>query len=225
MLEEIKKTLKVKVANARELRREARAASGDDRHLLHLRLRTGRPDRRALHLVACFLCGTSYAACELRTRSLARDVVAGVEAALRDVGAPTDGVGEWVGGLVVQPEPVRVDRVDRVDRMYVVVRSDLPVGLQAAQALHALREFAANYPEIEKQWHETSNTIVILAVPDEAALAALAEDLRGTGHLPPWSFSEFREPDLGNSLTAICVEPDGGRKLRYLPLAFSLQAA
>lgn len=224
MLSKIRETLKAKIEAARALRREAGTVAGEDRHLLHLRLRMGRMDRRALHLAACFLCGTPYAACEPRTCTPARDVVAGVEAALRASGAPTDGVGEWVGGLVVQPEPARVDR------MYVVVRADLPAGLQAAQALHALREFAADYPEVEKRWHETSNTIAILAVPDEAALAALVEDLRrpwhgGENHLADTFVSEFREPDLGNSLTAICVEPAGGRKLRHLPLAFSLRAA
>ena len=50
----------------------------------------------------------------------------------------------------------------RPAKLYVVVRADLSPGVQAAQALHAHRAFVAEYPEVERVWFETSNTISIL---------------------------------------------------------------
>ena len=102
-------------------------------------------------------------------------------------------------------------------KLYLVVRRDLPLGARAAQLCHALRAFAASHPACDKDWYERSNTLVLLEVPDEAALDQLIEkchrwDIEG---------AEFREPDLGNSLTAIAIGPRGGRFLRKLPLALA----
>lgn len=229
MLSKIRETLKSRVEFARGLRREARSVAGDARHQLHLRLRMGRMDRRAIHLAACFLAGTPYAACEPRTRTPAREVAAAVEHALGEAGASADGVREWIAVPAIQPDPgppaVPARPEPREERLYVVVRADLPPGLQAAQALHAEREFAAEHPEIEARWHRESNTVVILAVPDEDELFDLLLSLEKSGVV----VSEFREPDLdllhNLSLTAICVEPAAGPLLRHLPLAFSIRAA
>lgn len=96
------------------------------------------------------------------------------------------------------------------DKLYVVVRADLSPGPQAVQACHAAREFAALHPEMERSWFERSNHLAILAVPDEQALVRLlarAEE-RGVAYAP------FREPDYGDSLTAVAFEPgERGRRL------------
>jgi hypothetical protein len=53
------------------------------------------------------------------------------------------------------------------DKLYLITRADLIPGSQAVQACHAARQFAADYPEIEREWFERSNYLAFLAVPDE----------------------------------------------------------
>lgn len=102
-------------------------------------------------------------------------------------------------------------------KLYLISRSDLRPGQQAVQAAHAMRQFAADHPELDKEWFERSNTLAFLTVPDERSLVRLIHraedrDLR---------VSLFREPDLDNSLTAIALEPGqtSQRLCRNLPLA------
>ncbi len=59
------------------------------------------------------------------------------------------------------------------EKLYIIVRADLPAGLQISQSVHAARQFAACHPETERRWFTESNNVVILSVPDEAALDAL----------------------------------------------------
>lgn len=102
-------------------------------------------------------------------------------------------------------------------KLHLVVRSDLPPGSQAVQALHAMTEFMVSHPETAKAWHRDSNTIAFLEVQDEESLVRLAA--RATRLAAP--VSPFREPDLGGSLTALAVGPGpAGRKAcSGLPLA------
>lgn len=103
------------------------------------------------------------------------------------------------------------------DKLVLVTRSDLRPGQQACQALHAMRQFVSDHPDADRGWFERSNTLALLSVSDETALKRLADraddlDLK---------LSVFREPDLGNSLTAIALEPSSRsqRLCRNLPLA------
>ncbi len=88
------------------------------------------------------------------------------------------------------------------------------------QACHALKAFGVENSSEESRWYEASNTLVLLEVPDEKALAGLLEDARWKG-IPA---SPFHEPDRGNELTAIALGPSGKRLCRRLPKAFSPQA-
>jgi peptidyl-tRNA hydrolase len=81
------------------------------------------------------------------------------------------------------------------------VRADLPAGAQLAQSCHAVRSFAAGYPELDRKWYEGSNNLVALQVPDEGALLELRSRAIDRG-LP---VTLFREPDLGDSVTAIAL--------------------
>lgn len=103
------------------------------------------------------------------------------------------------------------------DKLYLVTRADLPPGSQAVQAAHALREFAAAYPELDKLWYERSNYLAFLAVPDEATLSRLLR--RAKERLIP--AVGFREPDLGESLTAVALAPKAKGLVRGLPLALT----
>ncbi len=64
------------------------------------------------------------------------------------------------------------------------------------------------------RWHSSSNTLVLLAVPDERALHDLCEDAIARRLL----VTRFHEPDLGWSLTAGAFEPEAYRLLSHLPL-------
>jgi hypothetical protein len=100
-------------------------------------------------------------------------------------------------------------------RLHLIVRQDLPPGEQAVQAAHALRQFTAEHPEIDREWFERSNTLALLAAPDESALNKILDRAFDQG----FRAAAFREPDLGGSLTAIAIEPAGARICRSLPLA------
>jgi hypothetical protein len=100
-----------------------------------------------------------------------------------------------------------------------VVRANLSPGQQATQACHALRQFAEEHPAIDREWHRESNHLALLTVDDEEALTCLLERARRSGirHVV------FREPDIGDALTAIALEPGAGsrRLCRGLRLALS----
>ncbi len=66
-------------------------------------------------------------------------------------------------------------------------------------------------------WHENSNNVVVLHVPDEEELLALA-DHAVYNDVGVWVFSE---PDLGGAHTALALAPGeaAGRLCSTLPLA------
>ena len=84
------------------------------------------------------------------------------------------------------------------------------------QACHALRQFAAEHPQVDRAWFSRSNALVLLSVADEDRLWQLLERARGHGIRA----ASFFEPDLGDALTAIALEPGTTtrRLCRSLPL-------
>lgn len=83
--------------------------------------------------------------------------------------------------------------------------------------MHALRQFTAEHPEIDRLWFERSNYLGLLSVSDEKELMNLVE--QATAH--EISFSIFREPDIENEITAIALAPGPKSKklCSRLPLA------
>jgi peptidyl-tRNA hydrolase len=106
------------------------------------------------------------------------------------------------------------------DKLYLVTRTDLSPGQRAVQAAHAIPEFAVEHPDLYRAWHEGSNTLAILEVPNEAALKRLLERAERRG----LHFSEFHEPDRGGELTAAALGPAARNLCRDLPLALRLSA-
>jgi peptidyl-tRNA hydrolase len=100
-------------------------------------------------------------------------------------------------------------------KLYLVTRQDLPPGVQAVQSCHALRQFGAECPDVDKRWFEESNTLAFLCVSDERELGVLYQKAVKR-NLP---VAAFREPDLGNSLTAIALGPSCAKLTERLPLA------
>ena len=96
-----------------------------------------------------------------------------------------------------------------MDRLYVIVRSDLPTGLQMAQACHAALTYCEDHPE-------RPENMIVLHAPSEHDLAQMAALLNSTGA----NVSTFREPDLDGQLTAIAAcGTSAKRALAALPLA------
>ena len=102
-------------------------------------------------------------------------------------------------------------------KLYIISHSDLPLKYQVPQTNHAAMEFAAQYPVEFSEWHRKSNSIIALNCQNEQKLLEFSQKLRNKGI----KFSEFREPDIGNELTAIaiCPGPDVKRICSGLPLA------
>lgn len=88
-------------------------------------------------------------------------------------------------------------------RLYIAVRGDLPVGLAAAQAVHAAFSFAERHPSITGPWQRESQYLVIVTVPDEVALIALASNALARN----LEVSTWHEPDLAGAATAVALEP------------------
>ena len=89
------------------------------------------------------------------------------------------------------------------DKLYIVARKDMLPGGTLAQSCHASFQFALDYPEITSQWMQQSNYICILEALDEAALHALIAEATKQ----EIKFSIFREPDMGDQITAITFAP------------------
>jgi hypothetical protein len=98
--------------------------------------------------------------------------------------------------------------------LYVVVRADLPIGLQMAQLGHAAYQFGREHPE------DIGENIYVLNAPSEAHLLGLVQAAVG---LCPITI--FHEPDIGNQLTAAAFGGKASQLLCHLPLAGKPQAA
>lgn len=88
-------------------------------------------------------------------------------------------------------------------KLVTVTRTDIPEGYQAVQSTHAAIDFVFEHPTRAGPWHTDSNTLVMLTTKDEKGLKHL---MRKCDYLS-LCYTVFREPDIGNQITAICIEP------------------
>lgn len=93
-------------------------------------------------------------------------------------------------------------------RLYVVVRDDLSPGLQMAQACHAAFSYGSFGSE-----DVGDNLVALNASP--ARLRELEAQAVALG----LSHESFREPDLGNELTALALTDRARALVSDLPLA------
>ena len=96
------------------------------------------------------------------------------------------------------------DRSDNPDKFYIAVRADLPPGLQLAQSVHAMAEFWDDHPSFARSWRRRSNFLVVVSVPNEEALLALATEATLGKSL---CTTLVCEPDLGDEHTALAIQP------------------
>jgi hypothetical protein len=71
------------------------------------------------------------------------------------------------------------------------------------QAAHAAIEFQHEHPEIAKEWNTNSKYLVFLSVENEEELKHWLEKIQ----IRELKYTTFIEPDIGNQLTAIALEP------------------
>jgi len=96
-------------------------------------------------------------------------------------------------------------------KMYVLVRKDLPKTYQSVQAGHALAEHLLGRTFLSG-WD--NGTLIYLGVRNEDELLQWGEKLDSIGK----KWTGFREPDIGNEMTAIATVDDGQifREMRLL---------
>jgi len=105
-------------------------------------------------------------------------------------------------------------------KMYVIVRGDLPPGLRAAQAGHAVAEACLRLRSAS-HWHDDpdGNYLIILEVSDEKALLDFYATVKS------WDIPRemFREPDLHLEATAFAALPATtlNHVFSHLPLAYT----
>lgn len=83
-------------------------------------------------------------------------------------------------------------------KLYVIVRKDLSISQRAVQAGHAVAEFLLRGPF--SRWK--NGTLIYLGVKGLNQLENLKLKLTDNGI----SYAEFREPDIGNEVTAIATD-------------------
>lgn len=83
--------------------------------------------------------------------------------------------------------------------------------------MHAAIQFMFEHPEYSQEWFIHSNYLGFLSANDEEHLKNLTNKAMETGI----KFSIFREPDIGNQITAIALAPGPQTKklCSKLPLA------
>lgn len=101
-------------------------------------------------------------------------------------------------------------------KLYVIVRRDISPEQQAVQSAHAAINFVMEHTDKGASWFCSSNTLALLSVPSEEDVLSFAEKALRSGV----SFTVFREPDMGDSATAIALGPgkEAGKLCRRLPL-------
>lgn len=105
-----------------------------------------------------------------------------------------------------------------MDRLYVIVRADLPAGLQLAQSVHAFDALEQSRPDVVCAWRGSKANLIVLHATDRAELEQTAARLARAGV----AYERFFEPDIGNDLTAIAACGAAARKtLAHMPLAFA----
>ena len=92
---------------------------------------------------------------------------------------------------------------------------DLTAGYQSVMSSHAIVQFVFEHPEIAQIWFKDPY-LAQLSVENEEELLRLISKLQ-KNHI---KHSIFREPDLGNQITSIAIEPSDKtrRLLSNLPL-------
>lgn len=91
-------------------------------------------------------------------------------------------------------------------------------GYKAVQSTHAAINFIFEHNSRAGPWWRESNYLCQLELKDEKQLKLLIRRCEELG----LAHSVFREPDIGNQITAIAIEPseESARLVKKIPLLF-----
>lgn len=92
--------------------------------------------------------------------------------------------------------------------IYILIRTDLTPEQQCVQSCHAAIETARH--NIDKYLEHPS--VIICSIKNEDKLSSMKEFLQSNNI----GFREFREPDIGNQLTAIATEVLYGDQRKHM---------
>lgn len=92
-------------------------------------------------------------------------------------------------------------------------------GSQLAQSCHVAFTFSKEHPEITNDWMCNSNYICLLSVSNEDELHSLIRQASQQGI----ALSIFREPDIGDRITAIALAPGPKTKKLCIKLPLALR--
>lgn len=108
-------------------------------------------------------------------------------------------------------------QIEEEKKLYLVTHAELSVSYQLAQIAHVIAEWSIHKPLEAQEWHTTNNTLVILEARTYEEILFYKEKAEKRFI----ETFEFREPDIGNLITAIAFSPHHeNRKLfANLPLA------
>lgn len=103
------------------------------------------------------------------------------------------------------------------DKLYLVTHAELSTGYQIAQIAHATADFMLAHPATAQNWSQISNSIIALEAANAEHLSNLLEQAQALN----LTTIEFREPDMGDEITAIAFAPslDTPNLLANLPCA------
>lgn len=87
------------------------------------------------------------------------------------------------------------------DKLTTIVRKDLSTGYKIVQTAHAVADFAKEHPNLFESWKLGSNYLCCLEA-SESKIYQYLEKLADIGI----KYTVFKEPDIGNEMTAVTVE-------------------
>jgi len=87
------------------------------------------------------------------------------------------------------------------------------------QSCHAAVDFQYQHPILAKEWNTNSNYLIILSVENEDMLKRYIYKFNKAELF----HTIFREPDIDNEITAICVQPSEKSKKLTSNLSLALK--
>jgi hypothetical protein len=99
--------------------------------------------------------------------------------------------------------------------LVIITRDDISNGYKSVQSTHSIAEFAYFFREEFEKWKQESNSIICLSVKNEQELLKLFNNFKDS---TPTIL--FREPDVNNEITSICLlgKENVRKRLKHLPL-------